>query len=122
MGFVGALCPIWLSEDKFLHRRLLILIEHSDNLKSAPTKEKKNRAMHPTKTLVTAQIALHVNYDNKLVPKAKKPILKSSFCLKIKKSNCLIGMVGIIEPLSSSLSSSSNWRKCFKKILRSSFF
>ena len=55
-------------------------------------------------------------YSSKLGPKATKPALESSFYLKIEnESNRLIGMVGMIEPLSSILSPASNSRKSLKK-------
>ena len=47
-----------------------------------------------------------MKYENplKLSPRAMKPALESSFYLKVKnESNRLIGMVRMIEPLSSVL-------------------
>ena len=53
---------------------------------------------------------------SKLCPKDIKRALESSFYLKMKKDNIrLIGMVGIIEDLFTTLSPSSNSRRCFKK-------
>ena len=82
--------------------------------KNAPYKEKwKNLARHPAKTFIT----LNVKYNSsKLCPKAMKPVLESFLYQEIEnESNYLIGMVRMIEPLSSELPPSSNSRKCFKK-------
>ena len=63
-------------------------------------------------------IMLYVKYGipPKLGLKAMKPTLESSFCVKIKnENNRLIDMIGMIEPLSSTLPSASNSSSCFKK-------
>ena len=64
--------------------------------------------------LISNVIALHVQHGNspKLGSESMKPDLESFFTWKIKnEDNRLIGMVGMIEHLSSTLPSSSNsWR------------
>ena len=87
------------------------------NPKMHPHKERinKNRASQPAKTPITAiKLTLYVKYGNspKLGPKAIKSALESFFYLKIKnKSNYLISIVRMIEPLSSTLSPFSNSRR-----------
>ena len=64
------------------------------------------------------KITLYAKHGNspKLGPKAMKLAFESSFYLKIKnESNRLIGMVGMIEHLSSTLPPSTSSKSCFKK-------
>ena len=65
----------------------------------------------------TIKITLYVKFGNsKLELKVMKPVLASSFYLKIKnKSSHLIGMVRMVEPLSIMLPPSSNARRYIKK-------